>query len=196
MKSKIDSIYIRHDDERICQGDIIRDFEYVDYASVVGGKIKIWKRIIPYLIVLTQDCDLEWDYTNHAEQKDNQDKFLHSILVCPAYHAEKLRKGTHLEGLGLKMRRINSDRWNLVKKHNNARYHYLEDNKELQIPELVLDFKHYYTVPRDLFYEEAKEHYIGTINELFRESLSQRFTHYLSRIGLPPIINEEDGKGQ
>lgn len=199
MKSKIDSVYIKHNGDRIYQGDILRDFKYQDRISIEDNKIKIQERNIPYLIVLTQDCDLEWDFNNHKENeidqdktkdKLNQDKFLHSILICPAYPAEKVRLGTHLEELGLTMEKLNSSRWNLVKTNQNSRYYFLDNNSDLQIPDLVIDFKHYYSIPRDILYKEIKKHYIGSINELFRECLSQRFAFYLSRIGLPLIKAE------
>ncbi|MDY6895403.1 MAG: hypothetical protein SVO01_08340 [Thermotogota bacterium] len=192
MKSKIDSIYIRHDIHRIYQGDILRDFEYTEWACIEGNKVKMMVRTIPYLVILTQDCDLKWDYNNHNNQVGNHDKFLHSILVCPAYLSEEFRQGIHLEGLGFEMGKINSKIWGNVKNNQNQRYHYLERDKELNIPDLVIDFKHYYTIQRDLLYRGIKDHYIATVNELFREALSQRFSYYLSRIGVPLIPNEEN----
>lgn len=199
MNSKIDSIYIKHDGSRIYQGDLLRDFEYVEGASIetkeVSGEIKriirTGKRILPYLVILTQDCDLEQDFENHLDLSKNQDKFLHSILVCPAYLAEKFRRGEHLEELKLKMEIIGSERWSTLIKNQIPRYHFLESHPRLQIPKLVIDFKHYYTVPRDILYDGAKNRYIGSLNELFREALSQRFAYYLSRIGLPFCKNEE-----
>ena len=43
-------------------------------------------------------------------------------------------------------------------------------------------------------YEILKKHYIGSMKELYREDLSQRFAYYLSRIGLPEIEKIE-GQG-
>lgn len=53
------------------------------------------------------------------------------------------------------------------------------------IPELVIDFKHYYTIPTEEMYEAYKENYLASVEPLYREDLSQRFANYLSRIGLP-----------
>lgn len=191
MKSKIDSVYLKHEGNRIYQGDIIRDFVHFEWFFKEGKKIFIKRKKIPYLIILTQDCDLEWDFNNHNDSESkNQDKFLQSILVCPAYLAEKFRNGEHLKNLV--MEKIGSDRWSNILNNQNPRYHFLPNNKALQIPNLVIDFKHYYSIPRDIIYKEVKDHYIGTINELFREALSQRFAYYLSRIGLPFIKNNEE----
>jgi len=139
-----------------------------------------------YIIVLTQDCDLEADFKNHINETGKQDAYLQSILVCPAYPSESLKEGTHLSYLSLKMEQHkDKDRWDLIIGNRNHRYHYLEPNLDYQIPAVILDFKHYYTIPRNYMYNTFKVHYIGTINELFREALSQRFAFYLSRIGLP-----------
>jgi len=190
MKSKIESIFIKHDEKRICQGDIFRDFEYIEFVSN-NKKTGIGiKKIFPYLLVLSQDCDLESDHKNHMECEDNQDKYLISILVCPGYSADALREGNHLKEYSLKMNTINSERWNNIKNNQNSRYHFLRGVQELQIPNLVVDFKHYYTISRDMLYENFKDYYLGSINELFREAISQRFANYLSRIGLPLLKND------
>ena len=83
------------------------------------------------------------------------------------------------------MQYIDSKRWKIVQNNQNPRYHFLKGEKMYQVPNIVIDFKHYYTIPRDELYKNYKNHYIGSINELFREALSQRFAYYLSRIGLP-----------
>jgi predicted metal-dependent hydrolase len=85
------------------------------------------------------------------------------------------------------MEKYNSERWNLIKTNQNFRFHYIRGEQNLQIPESVIDFKHYYTVPRSVIYSNYRDHYLATINELFRELLSQRFANYLSRIGVPKL---------
>jgi len=186
MDSKIDSFYFKHDASQVCQGDIFRDYELPTWF-IDGGKTTVSQLKLPYVVVLTQECDLSEDFKNHNKKAEKQDAYLQSILVCPAYQAELLREGKHLLGLSLIMERHNSERWNLIINNRNHRYHYLEANPEYQIPPAVLDFKHYYTIPRNYLYNTFRDHYIGTINELFREALSQRFAFYLSRIGLPKL---------
>lgn len=192
MKSKINSIFIKHNEERICQGDIFRDFEYLEYTPNSKKTGFAIEKIFPYLLVLSQDCDLELDCNNRTNSKDTQDKFLFSILVCPGYLTEELKAGTHLKKYTLQMQTINSDRWNNIKKNQNPRYHFLKGEKTFQIPDLVLDFKHYYAISRDVLYNNFEKYYIGSINELFREALSQRFAYYLSRIGLPIITKKKE----
>lgn len=188
---KIDARYIKHDENRLCQGDIVRDIKFVTWAEKTADSdsIQITKKEIPYGVVMTQDCDLEQDTKNRrSTESKNQDKFLQSILLCPAYPAAGLRAGTHLEDENLVMERINTDRWKVVKGNNNARYHYLPEYSNYQIPEAVIDFKHYFTVPSEKISEAlGLERRIGSLGELFREDLSMRFSQYLSRIGLPEL---------
>ena len=193
MKLNVDCCYVKHSLDRIYQGDIFRDVKYFLWIDIKEDVIEGDEISVPYLVVLTQECDLEQDYENRLETENantTNDKYLQSILVSPAYLAEKLRKGTHLEALELNMQSIDSKRWKNVINNQNSRYHYLPANEKFKIPELVIDFKHYYTLPRDFFYQYLDKNYIGTVDQLFRESLSQRFSYYLSRIGLPLLKKE------
>lgn len=85
------------------------------------------------------------------------------------------------------MEKWNSKNYKQIKDQNKDRFHFLDQDQELQVPELVVDFKHYYAIPRDTLFRMYEKHYLATINQLFREFLSQRFANYLSRIGLPDI---------
>ncbi len=187
--NKIDSRYVKRTVKRICQGDILRNISVIDdYSRDSSGVFEFEELTLPYIVVMTQDCDLESDFNNRSQSNPKtHDKFLRTVLICPAYLSSDLRKGTHLEDLELKMEPYNSTRWNPIKMQNNARYHFLELDQELQVPELVIDFKHYYAVPRNTLFNLYDENYLVTINHLFREFLSQRFSNYLSRIGLPTL---------
>ncbi len=85
------------------------------------------------------------------------------------------------------METYNSERWGVIKKNKNERYHFLEKNEELCLPNLIIDFKQYYTIPTHILYKLYKDHFVGSLKPLFREDLSHRFAFYLSRIGLPNI---------
>lgn len=187
--SKIDSRYVKRTIKRVCQGDILRDIDVIDsYTKDASGEIEYDELTLPYIVVMTQDCDLDKDFKNRSEDNpEKHDKFLRTILVCPAYIASEFRDGNHLEDLKLKMEKWDTKRFKQIKEQNNARYHFLDADQKLQVPELVIDFKHYYAVPRDTINRMHPEHYLVTVNQLFRESLSQRFSNYLSRIGLPEL---------
>lgn len=184
----INSIYVNRDLERINQGDILEKTEYYKVLHRSETEYNIDTIIFPYVVVLTQDCDLEWDYKKRKEAShENEDKFLESILVCPAFLSEKVRNGKYLSKLEFLMDSKNTNEWRKIKINQNPRFHFLKADSEIKMPELVIDFKHYYTIPREKVYEVKKDRYKTSVRKLFREDLSQRFAYFLSRIGLPSI---------
>jgi len=80
-------------------------------------------------------------------------------------------------------------RWKQILNNNHSRYHYLKEDKDKGIPELIIDFKHYYTIHIEVLYN-SEDKYLCSLDDLYKEDLSQRFASYLSRIGLP--IRKED----
>lgn len=182
--------------ERISQGDIIQDVEFIEYAIEKEGVVEISKIKFPYVIVLTQDCDLEQDYKNRTDSNSsNQDKHLISVIVAPLYNIEHVFDGKHLSELGLQMQSISKNPkktdHNNLKKNNNPRYHFLEFDESIKIVDSVIDFKHYFTVNASYLKESKKNNFVGKVDALYREDISQRFASFLSRIGLPEVINNE-----
>lgn len=176
----------------INQCDIYRDIEFIEYVKEDGDSIEVSKIVFPLAIVLTQACDLQQDHNARkkieVENKGNQDKFLISVIVAPIYNFEEFRMGTHLDQLGLMMdpkgRRDKSTCSNIMK-NENKRYHYLNFAEDVEIVESVVDFKHYFTVTVNYLNAIRKEKYVCSIDSLYRELLLQRFSNFLSRIGLP-----------
>ncbi len=184
MKSNINCFYDRHDCARICQGDILKDVKFYSFSEEKES-------IFQYIIILSQDCDLEWSRTSkiYADNKSFYDQFLPSILFAPAFMFDEISEGVHLKELfGIEQKGLTSGQIKKIKKNNSElRYHYLPFYQEYGCQEIIIDFKIYYTLPLDYLSKIHKVSYVATINELFREHLSQRFSHYLSRIGLPVV---------
>jgi hypothetical protein len=184
-----DDRYLKHALPRLCQGDILRDIEIVEWATVSNTEpmqIDLKKRLLPYAVVLSQECDLHQDQQNRSDQaKPSQDKYLHSVLLGPAFAAENVRQGTHLNMLQVKCEPLNSARWKAVQQNNNDRYHFLPAFDPLQVPDIVLDFKHFLTAPRGVLLTLRQPAYIASVGQLFRDNLSQRFANFLARIALP-----------
>lgn len=190
LKSKIETFYDSHSCLRIYQGDILRDLSFV----IIGENEEAIELSFQYVVVLSQDCDLQQGSNLHLNdvQCDGECKlfnqFLHTVLIAPAFPAEILRSGKHLESIyNIKADSINSRSWKIVTQNQNSRYHYLPPESASQIPELVIDFKAYYALSYDYFLKKHKDCYLATVNELFRERLSQRFANYINRIGLPEL---------
>lgn len=175
--------------DRIYQGDIFKNINFIEYAIEKDGVYEISNIRFPLVVVLTQDCDLAQDYNNRNNNSSNQDKHLFSVLVAPLYNVEHIYTGEHLSNLGFTMQIIskNSNKTDnrYLKTNKNPRYHYLNFSEEMRIVDSVVDFKHYFTVNIKQLMMQKKTDYIGKLGELYREDLSQRFSSFLSRIGLP-----------
>jgi len=182
----------KHSDPRVCQGDIIRNVEFIEYANEVGGQLEISKIIFPLVIVLTQDCDLEQDYNNRNSPSTNQDKHLISVIVAPLYNIEHVYNGEHLSLLGLTMQSISKkhDKTDnkMLRQNQNPRYHHLEFESDLGIVNSIIDFKHYFTVNLKYLTATKGSEFVCKVSELYRENISHRFSFFLSRIGLPNQI--------
>ena len=177
--------------ERVRQGDIYRNIEYIEYAIERDGIIDIAKIDFPLVIVLTQDCDLQQDHTFRSPEKQqpSHDKYLLSVLVAPLYNADQFYAGEHLNELGFKMagfeRRSNKTANKNLKNNDVPRYHYLEFPEDIPIVASVIDFKHYFSVNIQHLTAIKNTNFICKVSQLYREDISQRFANFLSRIGLP-----------
>jgi hypothetical protein len=174
---------------RISQGDVIRDVEHVEYVSTKDGVVEISKITFPLVVVLTQDCDLAQDYKFRwsKDKTSNQDKLLLSVLVAPMYNAEQVYAGEHLQDLGLQMSPINKNKspGQTLRKNETPRYHYIDFPSDIPVVASVIDFKHYFSINVEYLKKHKKSNFVCQLSELFREDVSQRFSSFLSRIGLP-----------
>jgi hypothetical protein len=185
--SKLFTRVSRAKEPRVCQGDVFRDIEYIEYVAEAGQKLKMSSIVFPFVVVLTQDCDLEQDDTvRTVGAESDHDKQLISALVAPLYNYAHVREGTHLRDLGMTMQKIVSKKAPYVHNNEIARYHYLEfDPTHVQLPPSVIDFKHYFSVNVSYLKERIGTNWVCKIAELHREAFCHRFAAFLARIGLP-----------
>lgn len=203
MSSNITSVYRSLQKDRLHQGDILYNFEFPTIATF-GKEKSIELTSIQYGVILSQDCDLEGAHMLHStiQDSDNSDnntplngnKFLPSIIIAPAFLAEEVNSGKYLLDMGFEMDNKGStkkSRWKSIENNNDPRYHYIKDDLQ-KMPNLIIDFKIFYTLPYDYIYLNYNEYYNCSLNELLRESLSQRFFNYHARIGLPVFKENEE----
>lgn len=139
----------------------------------------------PFAVVVSQDCDLVWDF--EARQQGHEavpeHRLLPNVLFCETSTAESL-KGR--EG-------INSAIWRTIKNNKDERYHFLEKVSSSEdalaegLPELAIDFKRYFTMPTQEVYARLK---LGAacrcrLVSPYLEHLSTRFYAFQSRVALP-----------
>lgn len=176
-KSKIEK-------KRISQGDIFTNIEIIENIHVAGKKVLLHKIFFPYIICLNQECDLESDF-NCNKNKDN--KLLH-LAIAPVFNFEEFLIGEHWGEIfdtkqGFKIG--NSDTKAIIN-NENPRYHHLFFD-ESDMPQLIVDFKHFFTLNRDFLYTNI-DNRLCSLDDLFKEKVSQRFSQFISRIGLPEKI--------
>lgn len=153
--------------------------------------------LFPLVVVLTQDCDLEQQYSSRfgaqAQQRKNEDKWLISVLVAPLYNLQHVYLGEHLSKLELNMTPVpeRGSAGDFLRTNRRPRYHYLEFAQGVPIVASVVDFKHYFSVSAEYLREAKRERFVCSVSQLFREEISRRFSSFLSRIGLPDIESRD-----
>lgn len=168
---------------RIMQGDIFHNIDIIEDVIVKpDGAIQLKKITFPLVICLNQDCDLHTDFIHRTENKSGS--LLH-LIVAPLFEISSFREGKNWGDLMNVGDRINSERIRYIKGNNDPRYHYVVF-PEKDMPELIIDFKYFFTINRDALYSRL-DHKVCSVDDLFRELINQRFCDYLSRIGLPEI---------
>jgi hypothetical protein len=115
-----------------------------------------------------------------------EDPFIPNILVAPIYLPDQFKKGQQIKYQRMKNR---NDEFKEIQNNDKyKRFHFLRKWTHPSAPEGVIDFKHFFTVPRNVLYTALKQgNYVATLNTPYKEALSQRFAYYLSRIGLPEV---------
>ena len=171
---------------RLSQGDIFQDIEILEDIHIAKSKITVQKIIFPYVVCLNQECDLETDF-NKKEGILCDNNFLH-IAIAPAFIFEQYLNGTHWGVIFLqnKPQKTNDTAIKKIMDNEIPRYHYLKF-PDADMPELVIDFKHFFTINRNALYSQIGKR-LCSLDDLFKEKINQRFSYYISRIGLPEHI--------
>lgn len=167
---------------RISQGDIFKDIDIVESLQITGSEATVRTLHFPFVICLNQECDLEQDFNNQADPP--KDISLIHLAFAPAHQFEYFLKGAHWGGIFAPStpQKISDTKIKLLVDNEIPRYHYLKFPDTL--PELVIDFKHFFTISRHQIYQFLPQR-LCSLDDLFREKVSQRFAYYISRIGLP-----------
>ena len=179
-------------ESRVRQGDILRDIDLIEYVAEEQGELEISAIRFPLVVVLSQDCDLEWDFQFKTSEppRTTQDKWLLSVLVAPLYNAEHFYDGKHLSELRRTMRTVprKGTEHAFLVNNQHPRYHFLQFSTDIPIVDSVVDFKHYFSVNVDTLKQLAPERFVCSVLQLYREDICHRFASYLSRIGLPEAL--------
>ena len=145
------------------QGEILSNLIQIRVKlDSIGKDIYEGENIIhPFAIVVTQDCDLEQDFkAQHGDA--GKHRLLPNILFCEVELADIMRYGENDSALPEDKRArsslIHTKDWKVIAQNDDERYHFLQEvekQADLQnegLPELAVEFKRYFTVPKDEVY--------------------------------------------
>ena len=172
---------------RISQCDIFHDIDIVERIEEGTDGIVVHYLHLPLVIVLNQDCDLNSDNRDKQKDTSNKDCRLLHLIVAPLFNFDEFKQGKHWDGIFDIGDQYNPLKTTGKKVMNNEdpRYHYLQFEEGFStLPNLVIDFKHFFTVSTDYLYDNI-DNRVCTLGDLYREKVSQRFAYFISRIGLP-----------
>lgn len=139
--------------------------------------------IHPYAIVITQDCDLDWDYKARGTN-NNPAKLLNSIVLCEIGTAESIRS---TDGM-------NRKEWELVIAHRHERFYFFEkippecEVEQEGLPELTADFKRVFGIDASTLYRQIE---LGMVKRRailaspYLEHFSRRYHSFHGRVALP-----------
>lgn len=139
--------------------------------------------IHPYSIVITQDCDLDWDYKARGIN-NNPAKLLNSIVLCEIGTAESIRS---TDGM-------NRKEWELVVAHRHERFYFFEkippecEVEQEGLPELTADFKRVFGIDASTLYRQIE---LGMVKRRailaspYLEHFSRRYHSFHGRVALP-----------
>ena len=172
----------------ISQGDIFSDINYIMKFKEQSDYVDITELKIPYIIVLSQACDMRGMY----ELKNNNGKStkqIISVLVAPIFEKASVQSGQYLadclqKGI-LSEKGFNSDEYKLILSDFHYRFHTLQFEASFKsIPESVIDFKQFFTLNIDYLYENIHKR-VCSLQPIFKSQVTLKFSNFLSRVAIP-----------
>ena len=141
----------------------------------------------PYAIVVSQGCDVEWDYKARQEQAES-DKMLGHILFCELFPREDIK----VRG------RLKSDQFRRIRQNQDERYQYfgegqIADSAQV-LPELVADFKAVFSLPVEFVYTlltTGRLARLACLPSPYLEDFIHRVYSFLGRVAVPELPPEE-----
>lgn len=193
-------VYSKSEQGCLRQGEILSDLVQacVKIDTIGLETYKFYDVRHPYVIVVTQDCDLEQDYKGRFEDKSKIHRLLPNILFCEVETAHELRYADRNPSLDevkqARSKTINSTKWPPIKQNKDERFHFLQkveshqDTLQEGLPELAVEFKRYFSLPTDEVYYRIEKTDVKRrcrLQSPYLEHFAVRFHYYHYRIALP-----------
>ena len=192
MASGRATIYVPSADGALRQGELLSGivrFRRVIREGASVDEPEFVKVTHPFAVVVSQDCDLDWDFKARQDQGESH-KLLPDVLFCEVVEAGTFRGRSD----------IKSDIWRRIKGNKEERYQYIEsvpadlDKSGKGVPDLALDFKRYFCVATDDVYSQLDQGAASRrccLVSPYAEHLASRFFYFQSRVALPRDHGQE-----
>jgi len=175
-------------DSSLRQGEILTNvIQYNPVLSQDAEELTFERVIHPYAIIITQDCDLDFDYKARFVSETQVSKRLNSIILCEIATAKEVRD---IEDKNV----MNRKEWDLVKSHRHERFYFFEKTLpeyELEqegLPELTADFKKIFGIDAATLYRQIELGIVKRRTVLaspYLEHFSRRYYSFHGRVALP-----------
>jgi hypothetical protein len=186
-------------DGSLRQGEILTNVvQYNPVAnelSLEAQELSFEPVVHPYAIIVTQDCDLDWDYRARQSSNIQSSKLLNSVILCEIATAREVRdiadKNT-----------MNSGEWKLVQSHRHERFYFFEtipvecELEQVGLPELTADFKKVFGIDAATLYRQISLKITkrrAVLSNPYLEHFSRRYHSFHGRVGLPSQYESERG---
>lgn len=170
------------------QGELIANLkQYPLSIESVGSEAQatVDEQIIPFSIILSQDCDLDLDYQARNGLNDvRPDKKIPNVLLCEVSLADEVLRPQ--EGMATTIK-------NNIIQNKHERYQFLQQVGQSEdafgegLAAMVVDFKRYFTIPTTEIYKRLALHARRRcyLNSPYLEHLATRFAYFQMRVALP-----------
>ena len=182
------------------QGEILGDvYEHVPQFPPIrveeGQPIPINSIYHEYLVVMSPDCDLEWDFKARYPDPESQERLISlteiskvSSIIPQVFLAE----GYKIERIVAQVAR-GTDIWRRIEQNQDERYHHLVASPIGtppigELPDLYIDFKKSLSIPTQSIYDGIRINGVrrlALIPEIYIHHLMHRYYGFLSRVALP-----------
>jgi len=141
-------------------------------------------------IVVTQDCDLLWDFAARTKGSPAH-KLIEHVLLCDLFEEDEIRFRN--EG------QFNKRSWGRAEKNDDDRYHALPAASigptGSALPALHSDFKRVFSIPTDQLYGMIQRQQVtraALVPVPYLQEYMYRLYMFLGRVAVPDA-NEEEG---
>lgn len=178
-------------DQELEQALILRDVT-VYFVELEGeGTVAAKARTFAFLVVLTQDCDVQFDRLARRSEPDrpggqpvSKDKQLNGLVVCPAFPRDDVFSGDYVDGAS----EWRGTRKNILETNREDRYHVLPAEPPMLAEAIALDFKLAFSISPEYLERWRADHpssSVATLDIPWRDRLVQRYVQYFGRIAEP-----------